>query len=247
MPNIYTYDNEQTRHSDDMQDIITTVPSWLLQWGISLFFGILILIIGLSAIIKYPDIIKTQLKIDASTPPKAVVVKATGKLAKLLVAQNETVKDGQPLAWFENTTDHVKYVITAPQAGKISFAGIFQQNQEFNTNQEIFYIIPGDEEFYGEMAIPQDNMGEIKEGQQVLIKLKAYPFQEYGMIRGKITYITEVPYKGNLFMAKVDFELKKSPDLKKPVHLRLGLIADAEIITQDATILKRLSKSLNIF
>jgi len=247
MPNIYTYDNEQTRHSDDMQDIITMVPSWLLRWGITLFFGILVLIIGLSAMISYPDIMKAQLKIDASNQPEPVITKTPGKLVKLLATQNEIVKAGQPLAWIESTTDHSKSILIAPQAGRVSFAGIIQENQALGISQEVFYIIPDNEEFYGEMVIPQDNMGKIKEGQQVLIKLKAYPFEEYGMIRGKISYITEVPFKGSFFMAKVDFNVKKTADLKKPIHLRQGMTADAEIITQDETFLQRLSSSFKIF
>jgi len=247
MSNIYNYDNEQTRHSDDMQDIITMAPPWLLRWGITLFFCLLVLIIGLSAVIRYPDIVKSQLKIDSSNPQKPVTVQAPGRLIKLLVTQNETVKAGQALAWFHRATDADKYALVAPQAGKISFAGIVHENQDFSMNQEVFYIIPSDEQFFGEMVIPQDNMGKIKAGQQVLIKLNAYPFAEYGMVRGKITYITEVPSKGNLFIAKVDFNTKTSPDLKKPVNLIQGMAAEADIITQDETFLQRLSGSLKIF
>jgi hypothetical protein len=32
---IYTDNN--IRHSDEVQDIITAVPSWLLRWGMTLF------------------------------------------------------------------------------------------------------------------------------------------------------------------------------------------------------------------
>src|SRR5580704_18042572 len=102
MPDIYSYINEHPLHSDDMQDIITTVPSWLLRWGITLFFGILVLIIGLSALIRYPDIIKAQLKIDSPNSPKPVVSKISRKLVKLLVTENETVTIGQPLAYLES-------------------------------------------------------------------------------------------------------------------------------------------------
>jgi HlyD family secretion protein len=171
------------------------------------------------------------------------MTKTPGKLVKLLVLQNETVKSGQSLAWFENTADHNKYVLTAPIEGKISFPTVIHENQLFGMNQEVFYIIRNDEEFFGEMVIPQDNMGKIKEGEQVLIKLKAYPSEEYGMIRGRITYITEVPNKDNVFISKVDFKLKDTSDLKKPIHLKQGMMADAEIITQDATILQRLSRN----
>jgi multidrug resistance efflux pump len=414
-----------SRHSDDIQDIITTVPSWLLRWGITLFFGILVLIIGLSALIRYPDIVKAQLKINSPNSPKPIVSKISGKLVKLLVMENETVKAGQPLAYLESTANHnkvltllanlkdlqqkvslnkpfnsqlfnqadniqfgelqsayqtffqeylsykssvgngflvkkraylqkdlnylsnqqeqlnaektiqqkdfslageeyemhkkltqqkvetsaelrqeeskylakkttllqtessiitgdnnyvakqsevsaldnqvqeekakflqalnslistaedwkSKYVLTASQSGKLSYSGIVQENQVLAPNQEVFYVNPGDEEFFGEMAIAQGNMGKVKEGQQVLVKLKGYPFEEYGMIRGHIKYIADVPYKDSVFMSKVDFKIKNSSDLKKPIHLKQGMMADAEIVTQDATILQRLNRS----
>ena len=136
-----------------------------------------------------------------------------------------------------------KYVLTASQPGKLSYSGIVQENEVLAPNQEVFYINPGNEQFFGEMAISQDNMGKVKEGQQVLVKLKSYPFEEYGMIRGRIKYIAEVPYKDSVFMSKVDFKIKNSSDLKKPIHLKQGMMADAEIITQNATILQRLGRS----
>lgn len=108
MPTTSIYNNEEIRHSDDVQDIITAVPSWLLRWGITLFFIVLVLIIGLSALIRYPDIVKAQLKVDSPNSPKPVVAKISGKLVKLLVKENETVAAGQPLAYVESTASHAK-------------------------------------------------------------------------------------------------------------------------------------------
>ena len=102
---------------------------------------------------------------------------------------------------------------------------------------------PGNEAFFGNMTVPQDKMGKISEGQKVLIKLKSYPFEEYGMIRGTIKYIPEFAYKDSLFIARVDIDIKNSSDLKKPIQLKQGMVADADIITQDATILQRLGRS----
>ncbi|MFI5139537.1 MAG: HlyD family secretion protein [Sphingobacteriales bacterium] len=413
------------RHTDDMQDIITAVPSWLLRWGITLFFGILVLIVGLSALIRYPDVVKAQLKIGSPNAPKPIVSKISGKLVKLLVTENETVKAGQSLAYIESTANHdkvltlltnlkgiqqqalqntpinsqlfnnsdniqfgelqnsyqvffqeyltysstigngflvkkkaflqrdlsflsdqqhqlsaeqtiqqkdytiagdeyamhkkleqqkvetpaelrleeskylakkaavlqtessiitgdnnyatkqseiaeldnqlqqekakflqalnslisavedwkSKYILTASQSGKLSFSGIIQENQVLSPNQEVFYVNPGDEAFYGEMAIAQSNMGKVKEGQQVLVKLRSYPFEEYGMIRGRIKYISDIPYKDSVFISRVTFKIQNSSDMRKPIHLKQGMMADAEIVTQDATILQRLGRS----
>jgi len=110
-------------------------------------------------------------------------------------------------------------------------------------NQEVFYVNPGNEAFFGEMTITQNNMGKVKEGQEVLVKLRSYPFEEYGMIRGRIKYIAEVPYNDSVFISKVDFKIKNSSDLEKPIHLKQGMMADAEIVTENATILQRLTRS----
>jgi multidrug efflux pump subunit AcrA (membrane-fusion protein) len=331
MPEKYAYNNQQTRHSDDIQDIITSVPSWLLRWGISIFFGILVLIIGIAALIRYPDVVKTQLKIDSSNLPIPVTANTPGRLVKLVVTQNENVKAGQPLAYVENSANHSevlgvltnlqylqqsvsqnkppgtvftnyngelgelqtayqsflvdfqlyrsltqgknstiqpaqntkfrealgrcitvfenwerKYVLVAPRQGSVSFAGIVQENQVIDINHPVFYIVPENRQFFGEMILPQDNMGKIRAGQQVLIKLKAYPYEEYGIMKGKIAYIAYVPFK-NMFIARVDFQTNKLSGFNQSVRIEPGMIADAEIITQDATILKRITKSFKIF
>src|SRR5438270_13016148 len=110
MPNIYLENGQSVRHTDDMQDIITTVPSWILRWGITLFFCILALIIGLSALIRYPDVVNATLKISSPNSPKPIVAKIQGKLVKLLVKQNDDVTTGQSLAYIESTADHVQVI-----------------------------------------------------------------------------------------------------------------------------------------
>lgn len=425
MPSIYTNPDIRVRHTDDMQDIITAVPSWLLRWGITVFFGILVLIIGLAALVRYPDTVNATLKIDSPNSPKPIVSKVSGKLVKLLVTENEMVTGGQALAYLESTANHQKvltlltnlkelqlqmlagkpindghfneadniqfgelqsayqifyeeylsyrssinngfwvkkkaylqkdldflnkqqqqlnaektiqqkdydlagdeytmhkkleqervetpaelrqeeskylakksallqtessiitgdnnyvakqsdvteldnqmqeekakflqalnslistaedwkskYVLTATQRGKLIFASIIQENQVLTPGQEVFYTDPGNEGFFGEMSITQSNMGKVKEGQQVLIKLRSYPFEEYGMIKGRIKYISEVPYKDSVFISKVDFRAGGVSDMRRPIHLKQGMMADAEIITQDATIMQRITRS----
>lgn len=423
---VYTNDHQEVRHTDDMQDIITKVPSWLLRWGITLFFFVLLLLVVLSAFIRYPDVINTQLQIFSPNAPKPIVAKVSGTLAKLLVTNNQMVTSGQPLGYMESTANHTKvldllvtlkkiqqyvlnnkllnteplnqeddvrlgelqssyqiffaeylsyissvnngflltkksylqkdliylgkqqqqlfteknieqrdlalaqqefemhkkleeghvetlaefrqeeskylakksplvqtetsiisgnnnfiskekdileldnqlkeekskflqavntlisaveewkskYILSASLAGKVSFAGIIQEQQVLTLNQQVFYINPGNEQFFGEMQISQNSLGKVKIGQQVLVKLKSYPYEEFGMLKGTIEYIADVPYKDSIFVSKVNFKIKKSSDLKQPVHLKSGMLADAEIITQDGTILQRISRSL---
>src|ERR1035437_343682 len=143
------------RHTDDMQDIITAVPSWLLRWGITLFFGILVLIVGLSALIRYPDIVKAQLKIGSPNAPKPIVSKISGKLVKLLVTENETVKAGQPLAYLESTANHDKVLTLLTNLKQIQQQALQNKpinNKLFNQADNIQFgeLQAAYQTFYGE-------------------------------------------------------------------------------------------------
>jgi multidrug resistance efflux pump len=426
MPITSTAEQQGERHSDDINDIINKVPSWILRWGTTLFFFVIALIIMMSALIRYPDIVKTQLKVSSPDMPKQVISKITGKLIKLLVANDAYVKSQEPLAYIESTANHQqvlelitrlkkmqqqvaagqpadqglfsqiadselgelqvsfqafsqsylayrstvengfltkkraylqqdiaslnkqagqlkaekevqqrdyslaedeyrmhqklekskvetpaelrqqeskylskkspliqtdaalltaqsnylakqkeileldnqvveeksrfaqalnslisqaedwrnKYVLLAPQAGRVSFAGIIQQNQTLNMGQDVFYINTGNDQYFGEMTIPQNNLGKVKTGQEVLIKLKSYPFEEYGIVLGRISYIADVPYRDSIFISRVNITSKLATDMKKPIFLKQGMSADAEIVTEDATVLQRIFRNV---
>ncbi len=88
--------------SEEFQEILGAVPHWILRWGITvLAFVIIILLIG-SAIIKYPDVLSSQVELTGSMPPASVVSRTSGKLRELYVKDNQTVKDGEYLAVIDN-------------------------------------------------------------------------------------------------------------------------------------------------
>ncbi|WP_443943538.1 HlyD family secretion protein [Pedobacter sp. AW1-32] len=416
------YQNEKI--SDEVQEIITSVPKWILRWGITLIFSVVFGIVLLSALIQYPDIVKTTLKVNSLNSPKPVLAKQNGKLIRLLVKDGEVVKKNQTLAFFESTASHEdvlrlnivlknfqnnllnlvenqsalptglnlgelqgsyqsfyqqylqyqstqkngyylkkmrylskdlegirklkaqilrqqsvqqkeyinqqqeydayqklykdkvisrsefiqqentylnakyplqqtetalvnnettyaakekelldirhtiaeeqakfiqslnqcitdsdswiqKYVLDAPFAGRVSFAGIVQQNQNFLVNQEVFVINPGNTDFFGELQIPQNNMGKIRVGEETLVKLRSYPYEQFGMIRGKLTYISDAAYKDSVFIAKVSFNKYENKDPQRQVQLKNGMLADAEIITEETSLLRRLLRNMN--
>ncbi|MGZ3944108.1 MAG: HlyD family efflux transporter periplasmic adaptor subunit [Mucilaginibacter sp.] len=169
MPDKGTNDNPRfVRHSDEMQDIITAVPARLIRWGMTLFALVLAMIIGLSAYIHYPDIVKTTLTIKADK---------------------------------------------------------------------------NDDRIFGELNVTQGEINKVIKGQAVLIKLKAYPFEQYGVITGKIESVTRTLDNAGNYSASAMI-ISNTTSLNKALPLKPDMLADAEIITQDATILQRLSGSM---
>ena len=88
--------------SDEVQDILTSVPNWTIRWGITGIFSIIILLIFVSWMIKYPDVIKGSLILSTEQQPIQLVSKTNGELQKLYVSDNEIVEKGTYIAEIKN-------------------------------------------------------------------------------------------------------------------------------------------------
>ena len=80
--------SDETQYSEDVQEIISDVPNWLLRWGLTVFFIIIVVLITFSAFIKMPDKVSGKLKIESSKRPEEIVPHLEGKLVKLFIKEN---------------------------------------------------------------------------------------------------------------------------------------------------------------
>ena len=131
-----------------------------------------------------------------------------------------------------------KYLLIAPIDGKVAFASFFQENQQLQANQTICFIHPENTHYFAEIVIPQVNFGKVSIEQQVLLKFSSYPFQEFGSVKGKIEFISQIPTDSGYF-AKVGLTHGLITTNKKQIQYREGLLANAEIITRDMRLLER--------
>lgn len=54
-------------------------PTWILRWGITIFFVFLLLVISVSGFIRYPDIVPATVEITTINPPANLISKVNGK------------------------------------------------------------------------------------------------------------------------------------------------------------------------
>ena len=156
---------------------------------------------------------------------------------QLIVQKNTFIQALQTIKSQVQTWDF-KYLLKAPVAGTVSFTGFFQENQEMKIGQTLFYVQPDSISYFVEMLVPQYNFGKVKKGQQVLLKFEAYPFEQYGAVVGKIDYINTTPSDSG-YLAKVVLPDGLLTNYKKPLQYRNGLLAQADIITENMRLLQR--------
>ncbi|OXA92753.1 HlyD family secretion protein [Flavobacterium hercynium] len=92
--------------SEEVQDILTKVPHWMIRWGTVLIFVILFMLFFVSWFIKYPDVVTTEIVITTNIPPERLVAKTSGRIEAILVADKAVVEKNTTLAIIENTANY---------------------------------------------------------------------------------------------------------------------------------------------
>lgn len=92
--------------SEEVQDILGHVPSWIIRWGILIILITVILIIVGSWFFRYPDIKKANVIITTENPPATLIARANGNIQDLFVEDNQYVNTGTRLAIIENASDY---------------------------------------------------------------------------------------------------------------------------------------------
>jgi len=420
-------DNMQTEEinlrSNEVQEILTRIPSWMIRWGNTLILVFILLVLFISWLIKYPDILQAQAVITTNIPPENVVAKTNGKIKQILVYDKQNVSPGQALAVIENNAKYkdvvllkklmdesyfskdsiffpinklpllqlgainndfalfqdnyldylldkqlnplevekksgvfaqnetqkrlkdllhqkqitnrtlylkqkeykryktlfdkgiisemeieqklagvlqqksalrsinsqisqlkenlnkttagvdmidVKktqqdtrlaqkvfqsfenlrsqidlweqtYVLASSIQGKVSFLNIWTVNQMVNNGATVFSIIPDNFTHYiAKLKVPVKNSGKLKLGQKVQIKLANFPFEEFGMLIGKVDKISAVPdAKGNYYV-DVNLPEKLETAFHKTIEYKQDMRGTAEIITEDLRVIERI-------
>lgn len=92
--------------SEEVQEILTRAPHWLIRWGSAVILSVLVMLFFVSWLIKYPDVISSQIVITTSIPPQKLIAKTSGKIETILVKNRTIVKKNTPLAVIENAANY---------------------------------------------------------------------------------------------------------------------------------------------
>ncbi|OAN53687.1 hypothetical protein A6A04_13865 [Paramagnetospirillum marisnigri] len=148
--------------------------------------------------------------------------------------------------------DRVKRLeITAPVKGYVQNLKAKTVGAVIPAGGMVMEIVPVDGELQVETKISTRDVGHLREGQQVILKVATYDFVRYGTVKGLLkqisatTYIDEKDaspyYKGWIVLEKpyVGSQSGENPILP-------GMTVQADIITGDKTLLQYLLKPIHV-
>ena len=71
-------DNLELR-SENVQDILTQPPHWMIRWGNTVIFVILLMVLLMSYVIKYPEFIPAPIVVTSKNPPEKLEARTNSK------------------------------------------------------------------------------------------------------------------------------------------------------------------------
>lgn len=202
-------DNEHPveMRSAEMEELIGTIPPWIIRWGITVLFVVAIIGLSVSTFISFPDTIPVKVLIEAANQPGHVTVTRTdaSQVFRFLVKSGETVKPGDTLLVRYDKNTGKSYPVLTPMAGVIYVSdGVNAANI---LDKEI-WVVPQSSAVKVKINYGNKGAGNIRVGQTVQIELADFPSNEYGFLQGRITSILPILIDG-LHQAYVQLPGKK--------------------------------------
>ncbi len=142
-------------------------------------------------------------------------------------------------------------VLVSPMRGIVNNLSVTTIGGVVRPGEEIFQIIPVDDELFVEAKVPPQNIANIKRGQDATVKLTAYDYTIYGSLKGKVQFISADTFKDERkqdgdphYRVLLAVDTKNLSARQANLEIRPGLQAEVELHTGGKTILNYLLKPL---
>jgi hypothetical protein len=116
--------------------------------------------------------------------------------------------------------------------------GFIENDQFMENNKPLFAILPHSNQLIAKAEMPVAGAGKVKVGQAVNIRLYSYPFEQFGMLTGKVESISEIP-ENKKYTATIHLPNGMNSTHNKLLSFRPQLQGETEIITEDLRLLER--------
>ncbi len=131
--------------SEEVQEVLNAPPSWLVRWGLGVLLLLIVLVLIIANLVRYPDIIPAEIMLTTQNPPVKMVANSSGKLTRLFHSEGDTLASGEVVAEIENpiTTQGIDYM-KALVAEVNDFLTAPSQSVDFSDSSYVFGSIQAD-------------------------------------------------------------------------------------------------------
>lgn len=181
------------------------------------------------------------------------------KLQQLYIQKNDKEKQLKLdlLSAYDDLKDNIKaweqhYVLKSPMDGKLEFLKFWTNQQYVQSGEEVFTVVPKQNNTIGQVQLPAHGAGKVKTGQEVIIKLDNYPYEEYGSIKGRVasisltTNLVKANNQSNVdaYLINVDLPNSLTTNYGTKLEFKYEIKGTADIISNRRRLIERFFDNL---
>lgn len=118
--------------SNEVKEILSRPPKWILQYGIVLIFIVLIGLLAGSWFFRYPEILTAPIVVTTENLPFNIIAKTSNRIDTLMVGEKEEVRKNQLLGVLENSANSADILLLERQLDSISLSLSYNQYHIFD-------------------------------------------------------------------------------------------------------------------
>lgn len=131
------------------------------------------------------------------------------------------------------------YLLRSSINGIVSFQNIWGENQFIKPGEVIFTILPENQDLLGRLVVPAQNSGKIMPDQKVIIKLDNYPYQQFGVVEGKVKNISLSSDTDGNYFVEISLPNNLKTSHNQNIEFNKELRGTAEIVTENLRLIER--------
>ena len=223
----------------DIEAILGKSPSWLVKWGTTVMAFVILSLLAVSYFFSYPEVVSVPVVITPEKPPLQITVPENMDLKEVFVKENDSVSRGMDLLLgITNTGEEVR--VKSPDAGKVMFSAILVPGDRLVAGENILSVVfPSHKDYIGVVKVLAADMAKIRIGQTAQVKLDMYPYMQYGVLKGTVARITQLP-SGGYYSVMIRLPGKTVSNYGQNLVLQPEMTGTVSIITQNMSLFERL-------
>lgn len=132
------------------------------------------------------------------------------------------------------------YLVIAPISGTITLSKIWSPQQNIGAGEEVLAVVPSlSTQIICKAILPINQSGKVKTGLTANVRIDAFPYQQYGILRGSVENIALIPQKED-YQLDITIPTDLITSYGKTLTFRPEMPGKAHIITEDRRVMERI-------
>lgn len=186
--------------SEEVQEVMGSIPPWILRWGIVLVAFVCMLLVVGSFVFSYTDKVVGEAVFATQPSVAKVTLPRDAEVKELKVKNGDVVQRGQPL-FVESRLDATSdSIIVSPISGTVNFVSALplSTDRPFST---LLVVVPSHNLLTtATMYLRVEEAAKVAPGQRVVISI------EERAREGRVNYVSRYPNDDGLFLVEISVD-----------------------------------------